>query len=282
MRVIGFTPTATATSTLPIAEIGRQLGVDLIVLSSLRIDRGRMRVTSRLIRTKDSEQIWATTLDRELTNTLGVQRELSVAIAEQIRLRLSPEVAAAIDRRQTQNPAAYLLYLQGRYEWSQLTPASTRRALEHFERATKEDPNYALAWAGLAFAAVTSLRTADTAPAVMKPVAIEALRRAEQLGADLAETQYAIGYYSLFADLDSRAAQDAARAAIKLDPNNSQAHMLLGVSLMSDEPVEALEMMRRARELDPTFALAFANSANVALAAGDSKERSSSPRRRLR
>lgn len=269
VRVIGLAPTALATSALSTPDISRQLGVDLIVLSSLRIDRGRIRVTSRLIRTMDSEQIWSTTLDRELTNTLGVQRELSVAIAEQIRLRLSPEVAAAIDRRQTQNPAAYLLYLQGRYEWSQLTPASTRRALEHFEQATKEDPDYALAWAGLAFAAITSLRTADTAPTVMKPAALEALRRAERLGPDLAETQYAIGYYSLFADLDSRAAQEAARAAIKLDPNNAQAHMLLGVSLMSDQRVEALEMMRRARELDPTFALAFANSANVALAAGD-------------
>jgi DNA-binding winged helix-turn-helix (wHTH) protein/TolB-like protein/tetratricopeptide (TPR) repeat protein len=269
LRVVGFAATATASPALPVADIGRQLGVDLIVLSSLRIDGDRMRVTSRLMRTVDSEQIWSTTLDRELTNTLGVQRELSVAIAEQIRLRLSPEVAAAIDRRQTENPAAYLLYMRGRYEWSQLTPASTRRALEHFEQATAADPDYALAWAGLAFAAVTSLRTADSAPNVMKPRALEALRRAQELGPDLVETQYAIGYYSLFADLDSRAAQEAARAAIKLDPNNSQAHLLLGVSLMTDEPVEALEMLRRARELDPMFALAFANSANVALAAGD-------------
>lgn len=271
VRVIGFAATATATLGLPIAELRRQFGVDLVVLSSLRTDRGRIRVTSRLIRTADSEQVWSTTLDRELTNTLGVQRELSVAIAEQIRLRLSPEIAAATDRRQTQNPAAYLLYLQGRYEWSQLTPAATRRALELFEQATKEDPGYALAWAGLAFAAVTSMRTADMPPAVMKPVALEALRRAQQLGPDLVETQYAIGYYGLFADLDSRAAQEAARAAIKLDPNNSQAHMLLGVSLMGERRVEALEMMRRARELDPTFALAFANSANVALASGDTE-----------
>ena len=84
--------------------------------------------------------MWSAALDRELTNTLGLQRELSIAIAEQIRLRLSPEVTAAIQRRQTQNPAAYLLYLKGRYEWSQLTPASTRRALEYFEQATAEDP----------------------------------------------------------------------------------------------------------------------------------------------
>lgn len=269
VRVVGVGAPALEASALPIAEFGSKLGVDLVVLSSVRLDRGRIRVTSRLIRIVDSEQIWSTTLDRELTNTLGLQRELSVAIAEQIRLHLAPEVAAAIDRRQTQNPAAYLLYLQGRYEWSQLTPAATRRALERFQQATAEDPDYALAWAGLAFAAITSLRTADTVPTVMKPLALEALRRAEQLGPELVETQYAIGYYSLFADLDANAAQQAARAAIKLDRNDAQAHMLLGVSLMGDQHVEALEMMRRARELDPSFALAFANSANVALAAGD-------------
>lgn len=269
LRVIGAAAPMPDGRALPIADLGRILRVDFVVLSSLQLDRSRIRVTSRLVRTADGEQVWSAALDRELTNTLGLQRELSIAVAEQIRMRLSPEVTAAIERRQTQNPTAYMLYLKGRYEWSQLTPASTRRALEYFEQATAEDPDYALAWAGLAFAAITSLRTADTVPTVMKPVALEALRRAQELGPDLVETHYAIGYYSLFGDLDSRAARQAARSAIELDPNNAQAHMLLGVSLMGDEPVEALEMMRRARELDPMFALAFANSANVALSAGD-------------
>ncbi len=269
LRVIGVSTRALVESTPSIAEIGRRLGVDFVVLSSLRLDRTRIRVTSRLVRVADSEQVWSASIDRELTNVLGLQRELSIAIAEQIRLRLSPEVAAAIDRRQTQNPAAYALYLKGRYEWLQLTPASIRRALQYFEQATVEDPNYALAWAGIAFAAITSLRTADMEPAAVKPLALDALRRAEQLGPDLAETQYANGYYSLFGDQDRRAAQQAARLAIKLDRNNAQAHMLLGVSLMIEDRVEATEMMRRSRELDPMFALAFANSANVALAAGD-------------
>jgi DNA-binding winged helix-turn-helix (wHTH) protein/TolB-like protein/cytochrome c-type biogenesis protein CcmH/NrfG len=270
LRVIGVSAPGLGNAALSIADIGRNFGVDFVVLSSLRLDRTRARVTSRLMRVRDGEQIWSAALDRELTNTLGLQRELSVAIAEQIRLRLSPEVSAAIDRRQTQSPAAYSLYLKGRYEWSQLTPASTRRALEYFEQATTEDPDYALAWAGLAFTAISSMRTADTPPTVMKPVALEALRRAQQLGPDLAETQYAIGYYSMFGDLDAGAAEQAARVAIELDPNNAQAHMLLAMALLGqDQYVEAREMMRRTRELDPMFALAFANSANVALAAGD-------------
>lgn len=273
LRVIGGVSTrALADSSLPVAEIGHRLGVDFVVASSLRLDRTRMRVTSRLLRVADGEQIWSASIDRELTNVLGLQRELSIAIAEQIRLRLSPEVAAAIDRRQTQSPEAYRRYLKGRYEWSLLTPASIRRALGHLEQAVAEDPEYALAWAGIAFMSITSPATADLAPSAAAPKALDALRRALRLGPDLAETQYAKGYYSLFGDLDARAAEQAARLAIELDPNNAQAHMLLGVTLAQlDEHVEAREMMRRARELDPLFALAFANSANVALQADDAE-----------
>jgi len=269
LRVIRVSAHGFAESSLSIAEFGRKYDVDFVVQSSLRLDRQRIRVTSRLVRIADNEQVWSASIDRELTNVLGVQRELSTAIAEQVRLRLSPEFAAAIARRQTQNPAAYALYLKARYEWSKLTPAATRRALEYFEQATKADPNYALAWAGLAFGAITSTRTADVAPMTAVPIARHALDEALRLGPDLAETQYAQGYYSLFHELDRPAAEKAARAAIKLDPNNAQAHVLLGVSLMRTDAVEGREMMRRARELEPMFALAFANSANVALNTGD-------------
>ncbi len=270
LRVIRVSAQGLVESSLSIGDFGRKYGVDFVVHSSLRLERPRIRVTSRLVRIADSEQVWSASIDRELTNVLGVQRELSTAIAEQVRMRLSPEFAAAIARRQTQNPTAYALYLKARYEWSKLTPAATRRALEYFEQATQADPNYALAWAGLAFGAITSTRTADVAPMTAVPISRHALDEALRLGPDLAETQYAQGYYSLFHELDGAAAAKAARAAIKLDPNNAQAHMLLGVSLMrAVDAVEGREMMRRARELEPMFALAFANSANVALHTGD-------------
>ncbi len=270
LHVIGVAVTPLANDApLRIDELGTRLGVDFVVLGSVRADGTRIRVTSRLLRTENGEQLWSGSIDRELTNVLGVQRELSIAIAEQVRIRLSPQFAAAIERRQTQNPEAYALYLKGRYEWLQLTPASIRRAMAYFEQATAADPNYALGWAGLAFAASTSTRTADAEPAVMRPVALRALRRALDLAPDLAETQYAQGYYSLFLELDPRAAAVAARKAIQLDPNNSQAHMLLAVSLTRNNRVEASEMMRRARELDPMFALAYANSAQIATGAGE-------------
>jgi len=273
LRVIGASTREVADGAGPTAEIGRRLGVDLVVMSSLRLDWPKIRVSSRLLRVADGEQIWSASFNRELTNVLGLQRELSIAIAEQIRLQLSPDVAAEIDRRQTDHPAAYALYLQGRYEWSKLTPAGTRRSFEYFRQATEDDPAYALAWAGLSFALSTSLRTADSDPTVVGPLALDALRKAEQLGPDLVETRYARGYYELFYNHNARRTAIAARQAIELDRNNAQAHMLLGVTLpLLGENAEGLEMMRRARELDPTFALIFANSANIALQTGDAQE----------
>lgn len=270
LRVVGVATRPPGSASATLWDLGRRLGVDLIVTSSLRRDGSRIRVTSRLLRVRDGEQVWSAAFDRELTNVLGLQRELGAAIAEQVRLSLSPSVAAAISRRQTDNPAAYALYLKGRYEWSQLTPDSTRRALDLYTQATTMDPSYGLAWAAKAFAAASSLRTVDADPAVAVPSARAALQRALQLSPDRVETQYARGYVALFCDFDYRAAAEAARAAIRLDPDNSQAHMLLGVTqAFLGQPTEAREMMRRARELDPLFALAYANSALVALTAGE-------------
>jgi predicted membrane chloride channel (bestrophin family) len=99
-------------------------------------------------------QLWSQSFDRELTSLLDVQRELSVVIADQVRLQLSPERLESIARRHMRDAAAYDFYLRGRRLWNQLTPASTRMAIEHYTRATDIDPNYALAWAGIAEAVI--------------------------------------------------------------------------------------------------------------------------------
>lgn len=274
LSVIGIVSArAVANSEVPLQKIGRQLGVDFVVLSSLRLDESRIRVTSRLIRVADGEQIWSASFDRELTNVLGLQRELSIAIAEQIRQRLSPSVAAEIDRRQTQNPEAYELYLKGRHEWTQFQPDSVPRALQYYRQAVARDPGYALAWAGIAHTLVTSPVTAEANRESILPASLDALQRALEFGPNLAETQLALGSYQLFLEHDLPAAESAARQAVTLDPNSAMCHMFLGIVLSQrHKHVEARAMLRRARELDPLFPLMFANSAVVALAAGEPRE----------
>jgi TolB-like protein/DNA-binding winged helix-turn-helix (wHTH) protein/Flp pilus assembly protein TadD len=250
--------------------IGRDNEIDYVVQSSLRREGARIRVTSRLIRVADSQQVWTASFDRELTNTLGLQRELSIAIAEQVRLRLSPEVAAEIEQRQTRNPKAYEWYLKGRYEWTQFKPNSVARALAYYQQAVDLDPGYALAWAGISRTLSTSIVTRGTAADAVQVQAEDALQRALEFGPNLAETQLALGSYYFFMNWDFVAAEAAGREAVKLDPNNAMSYMFLGIVLAtSGKPVEARSMLQRARELDPLFPLVFANSANVALIGGD-------------
>lgn len=266
----GVSARVLAESEQPLRQIGDDLNVDYVVTSLLQLDGTKIRVTSRLLRTNDGEQIWSASFDRELTNVLGLQRELSIAIAEQVRQRLSPDVAAAIDRRQTQNAEAYELYLKGRDQWTRFTPDSTDRALQYYRQATRVDPGYALAWAGIAHALATAPITSDAEPSVVVPEARTALERAVQFGPDLAETQYALAVFRLFIDWDFVGASEAAQLAVDLDPNNAIAHMILGVSLQpQDRIVEATAELQRARELDPFFSLIYANAANVALSSRD-------------
>lgn len=274
VAVIGMISSrAFARTEMPLRQIGRDFDVDYIVASSLRLERSIIRVTSQLIRVSDSEQLWSASFDRELTNVLGLQREISIAIAEQVRRSLSPDVAAAIDRRQTGNPVAYELYLKGRYEWTQLSPASLRRAIDYFRQAVDLDPGYALAWAGMAHALAAAPMTADTEPEKVLEATRDAVERALQSGSDLAEVQYAEGYYEFFIRWDWVAAEIAARQAVALDPNNGIAHMLLGMVLsQSGQDLEAREMLRRARELEPLFPLTYANSAYVETAAGTPRD----------
>jgi TolB-like protein/Flp pilus assembly protein TadD len=270
LAVIGMVSSrALARSGMSLEQMGRDLDINYVVTSSLRRDRSTLRVSSQLIRVADSQQLWSASFDRELTNALGLQRELSIAIAEQVRQKLSPEVAAAIDHRQTLNPAAYELYLKGRYEWTQLTPQSIRRAIDYYRQAVEIDADYSLAWAGIAHALATAPMTADAEPEVVVQTGRDALERALQSGGDLAEVHYAEGYFEYFIRWDWISAELAARQAVVLDANSGIAHMLLGMVLsQSGQDLEAREMLKRARELEPLFALTFANSAYVETAAG--------------
>ncbi|MEJ2258011.1 MAG: tetratricopeptide repeat protein, partial [Woeseiaceae bacterium] len=143
----------------------------------------------------------------------------------------------------------------------------------YYRLAVTEDPNYGLAWAGMAHALVTSVVTATADRETVLPAAQDALQHALELAPNLAETQLALGSFHFFMDRNLEPAEAAARRAVALDPNSAMSHMFLGIVLEQfDKHVEARAMLRRARELDPLFPLMFANSAVVALHAGEPLE----------
>jgi tetratricopeptide (TPR) repeat protein len=222
------------------------------------------------VRVDDQVQVWTASLDRELTSTLGVQQDLARAIAQQVRVTLSPERAALIARRQTENPRAYDAYLRGRHEWASLTPAGNRRALEFYERAIAEDPDYALAWAGIANTLAAAPINSDMPVAAVADQARAAAGRAIKASPDLAEALTAQAYVNFFIDWNWRSSEAALRRAIERDPNLSFAHIILGhvLSQMGRQD-EARVMLRLARELDPLFPHTYAMSAQVEYQARD-------------
>jgi TolB-like protein len=271
LSVIGRTSVMTYKRTnKTLAEIGRELGAAYLIEGSVRAEGARLRITSRLIRVQGQVQIWSASYDSEPSSLFDFQRELSTAIAEQIRLRLSPERLTALSRRQTRDAEAYDFYLRGRYFWNQLSPATTRRAMEYYARATERDPEYALAWSGMADAFASSPITADMPPLKVGPQARNAAAHAVAADPNSPDTQTSMGLVKLWFDWDWIAADAAFRKAIALDPSYSMAHRMLGIVLAHMmSPDEARSAARRARELDPFSAAHHALSAQVAFAARD-------------
>jgi TolB-like protein len=144
-----------------LTEIGLELGTAYLVEGSLRTEGEHVRITTRLIRANDQGLMWSATYDGEPSSMLALQRELADALAEKVRFHVSPVRLRALENRHTQNAEAYDLYLRGRFFWNQFTPMTTRKAIEYFTRATELDPDYALAWSGIADALGTSPVTGD-------------------------------------------------------------------------------------------------------------------------
>ena len=257
-------------TTKTLAQIGHELDASYLIESSLRAEGERLRITSKLIRVRDQLQIWSASYDREPSSLLAFERELAIAIAEQVRLRLSPDRMRALANRQTQNPEAYDLYLRGRYYWNQFAPLATRRSIEYFSRATEVDPEYALAWSGLADAFCSSPISGDSSPNTLWPHARKAAENALRSDPNLAEAQTSFGFYQFWMGWDWASGEAAFRKAIAADSNYSFAHRMLGVLLAHLRRHEEAEAsIRRARELDPFNAMNRALSSQIAFVARD-------------
>lgn len=269
IRVIGRTSVMSYKRTVKsLAEIGRELDATYLVESSLRAEGERFRITSKLIRVRDQLQTWSASFDSEPGSILAMQRELSKTIAEQVRLRLSPERLRALARRQTRNAEAYNLYLHGRHFWQQLSPPTTRKAIEYFTHATELDSSYALAWSGLADCYTSGPVNGDAQPQIVWPLAREATRHAVEAEPNLAEVQTSFGSLKFWLDWEWPAAELAYRNAIQLDPNYPLGHRMLGVALSHMcRHEEAEAEIRRARELDPLYVMHQSLSSQIAFAA---------------
>jgi TolB-like protein/Flp pilus assembly protein TadD len=271
LRVIGRTTMMSyRRTTKPLSQISNELQAAYIIESSMRAEGQRFRINSKLIRVRDHAFLWSMSYDSQPDSILEFQQEMSRIIGDQIRLRLSPERLSALAHRQSRNAEAYDLYLRGRHFWNQLSRETTKQARTYFLQATNLDPQYALAWSGLADTYSGSPINGDAPPLTVGPLARAAAAHAIATGTDLAEAQTSDGFTKFWIDWDWPAAVIAFRKAIALNPNYSLAHRLLGIVLSHLQvSEESLQAIGRARQLDPLLAGHHALSAQIAFAAHD-------------
>ena len=281
--VIGRTSTLRyKTTTKSLKEIGSELGADYLVESAVRTEGDRLRLTSKLIRVTDQALVWSQSYERELTSVLGLQLEVSAAIAEQIRVGISRETRASIERRHTRNAAAYDLYLRGRTLWNARKPKTTMRALEHYRAAIELDKDYALAWSGIADANSAGPVNGDAEPLNSRRLAREAVNEAVRADAGLAEVQTSQGLLNVWLEWNWPLAEQKFRQAIVLNPGYALAHVALAnVLSLSGRHGDATEESTRARQLDPLDPMMHAISSQLAFQRRDYSSASAHARQAL-
>ena len=244
-------------------EIARELNVDAIVEGSVIRSGQRVRVTAQLVQAPTDQHLWAETYDRDLGDILKLQGEVANAIAGQVRAQLTPTQQVLIRRASAVDPAAYDAYLKGRlYFVNEFTkPDSLKKAQRYFEESIQKDPNFALAYAGLAdtyvYLAFSGALQKDPAYHSAK----QALAKALQLDDTIGEAHDTLGVLNWQFDWDWDAAEREFNRAIALAPSYSCAHEDRAIFLASlGRRSEALAEIAKIDQLDYGFSSAAAES----------------------
>jgi TolB-like protein/cytochrome c-type biogenesis protein CcmH/NrfG len=234
-------------------EIGKALGVATLLEGSVRRVGKRVRVNVQLINANNDEHIWAEDYDRDLTDVFAIQTDLAQKIAAALQAKLSPNEKARFDRRPTQNPDAYLLFVQA-HDYANrpdMFPDTSLKAEQLFEQATKLDPNFALAFAGLSTVESWLYHSSDPVPA-RREKARTAANEALRLQPDLPEGHLALGFSYYYGDRDYERALAEFEIAKRGLPNEAQAYMAIGaIQRRQGKWAESTANLKKAAELDP-------------------------------
>jgi eukaryotic-like serine/threonine-protein kinase len=256
---------------IDVREISRQLNVGAVLEGTVRKTRNTFRVTAQLISAKDGCHLWSETYDRELIELFDVQEELAQAIARALSVTLVGK-ATQLVRPNTENLSAYHFYLKGRFFLNKRTPDAMRRGIVCFEQAIQADPEYALAYSGLADSYHMLAIYCALQPREAYPTAKIAATTALALNDTLPETHVSVGYVALAYDWDWAKAEREFRRAIQLDPCHAQAFQWLGWSLLARGGPQAAIMAatpaRHAMELEPLAPVIHARCGHILTYAG--------------
>ncbi len=233
-----------------IPQIARELGVDGLIEGSVLREGDQVRITVQLIHGPSDKYLWTASFDRELRGILALHSEVARSVAGEIRITVTPAEEARLASARPVNPEAYQLYLQGRYYWNKRSPEGFEKAIQLFNQAIQKDPNYALAYSGLA----DSYALLDFWVPVPEalPQALAAAGKAVALDNSSGEAHASLGLALMRYQWDWAGAEREFRRAIELNPGYATAHHWYAVILTSlGRHEEAYREIMRARELDP-------------------------------
>jgi serine/threonine protein kinase/Tfp pilus assembly protein PilF len=230
---------------------GRELGVEFVLSGSIRRAGERLRITAQLLNVPKNATLWSQSFDENMTDVLALEDSLSEKIAHCLLPQFTSDEAEHLNKRGTNNPEAYEAYLRGRYYCNQFTPETFPKALEWFEKAIALDPEYALAFVGVAdfynWARIFGMCSPEEGNRKAKAAALRALELDER-----SSDAHAVLALMIFADFDWQQVERLLKRALELNPHNALAHewysaMLAGVGRYAESEAEIL----RAHELDP-------------------------------
>ena len=268
---IGALKVISRTSTLryrvtsePLPQVARELNVDGVIEGSVLREGDRVQITVRLIQGPTDRQLWARTFERQLPGLLALQHDVASAIADEIRIRLTPQEQRALGSAPSVHPQAHLAYLRGRYQLDNGTLKAFQNARDYFLQALDFDPSYAPAYVGLADAYNRLAIQGGRPPRELYPLAKAALVKALQLDQTLAEAHVLHAVVMFRFERDWEGAEQELKRALELEPNNSRAHLAYSTYLLATgHPGEAVTYSTRFRELDPLSPFANENLAWV-------------------
>jgi TolB-like protein/Flp pilus assembly protein TadD len=254
-------------------SIGSELTVPAIVTGRV-VQRGQdLTLYIELVDTATENSLWKNTYNRKLSDLVDLQSEIARDVARKLDARLSGSDEARLTRNYTADPEAYQLYMRGRFHTLRVTRPELMKAVRSYEKAIELDPNYALAYVGLADAYRGLALAGELDPQLYFPKAKAAALKAVELDDGLAETHALLGWVIFWYDWDWPAAEQQCRRALELDPKSGDAHMSLAHILSAlGKHAEANDIARRGREADPLNARTSAIEAQFLIYAGRNDE----------
>jgi TolB-like protein/DNA-binding winged helix-turn-helix (wHTH) protein/Tfp pilus assembly protein PilF len=250
----------------PLPQIARELNVDAVVEGTVLRSGDQVRITAQLIEASTDKHLWSQSYEGELRDTLALQSRVASAIADQIRINLTPREQAALKNAKVVNPEAYESYLKGRYFWNKRTADGLKAALAYFKQATEEDPNYTKAYSGLAdtYALLGDWQYAVMTPKEAFPEAKAAAIHALELDNTLGEAHNSLAFVLDGFDWDLDAGGKEFQRAIELNPGYATAHHWYAWHLaLLGRFDEAIAEMRKAENLDPLSLIINADFAEL-------------------